>query len=78
MDLFDGDIIETEGEWLNRTWDRMEQENPEQTILGGRMGTPAEPHEATVRVCLVPIVSLSEGVGAPSPSHSSEATLELD
>ena len=80
MDLFDGDIIETEYEWVNRTWERMERENPEQRILGltDKNGNPCRNPRGDCPCPVVPVCLVSEGVGAPSPSHSSEPTLELD
>lgn len=42
MDLFSGEIAEGSNEWINREWERMEKENPEQTILG--VGMRSLPH----------------------------------
>jgi len=58
-DLYAGDIVETDYEWVNRTWERMERENPEQRILGGRVATPTEPPSLLVSRTL-PVPALSE------------------
>ena len=41
-DLFDGEIVEGSNDWIDREWDRMERENPTQTILG--VGMRFVPH----------------------------------
>ena len=75
MDLFDGEIIGTDYAVLNQMWERMEQENPDQTILGtGMRSQPASPS----LVSLVPGVIVSEGNSLALSSHFSTPTLELD
>ena len=75
MDLFDDEMLGTDYAVLNQMWERMEQENPEQTLLGTRMRTePASPS----LVSLVPGVIVSEGNSLALSSHFSTATLKLD
>ena len=78
MDLFDGEIIGTDYAVLNQMWERMEQENPDQTILGHRMGTPAGNPRGDCPCLSTPTQPVSEGNSLALSSYFSTPTLELD